>query len=192
MRLKRTNYGASRVVLSIFEFIAWIILCVGIIVVSSLIGVATRNFGGSGLMVLVPGVVFCIVSVLIITVIQMARSSVDTADYTYQMLSVARENLDVSKRALKKQATALSFADRPPVAISENPARAEAPGTASYAAPPASSEPKDTALDWDYRDTRIHRTQEGYLVEGQVFETLELAKNFVDGEALRASLTSPT
>ena len=249
LNLKTSNYGAARSILGLAEILWWCGFGLGIILALAGGGAGASGFGGgAGILGAVPGIIISIFCFFGVVHVQQTKASVDSADYAYQALAIAREQLAISKQALKQDAQALSFADR-----------AQTDGTTSTASTTAetswrSSRREEPTLpggaialeDWDYRDTRIHRTEHGFLVEGQtfqslgdakryvdgsrpasrqsepvtiaqtspkqheyrgviiqraaegfavqgqVFETLELAKNFVDGEALRASLASPT
>ena len=247
MNFTTSNYRAARSVFGIAEFVLWCGFGLGIILAIVAAGAASNGFGSPGILAAAPGLAFSILCFIGMVIVQIGKAGVDSADFAYQSLAIARQQLEISKQALKQDAKVLSFADRAQISPLENPIRSVEPETTSYGTPPAVSASKDTARDWDYRDTRIHRTehgflvegqtfqslgdakryvdqsrpaqrqeqpvrvaqpeqskewvyrhnrinktQEGYLIKGQVFETLELAKNFVDGEALRASLTSST
>lgn len=209
MSFNTSNYGAARGILGFSELVLWCGVGLGIIVAIVAGGAASRGFGSSGLLAAVPGIsmsIFCFVGVVLV---QMAKATVDTADYSYQMLSVARDQLAVSKQGLAKASAPPTYAGNgtQPNA-SERPASSAAQSVSAAQSMPRGAEPSQeerselpsfmrleraqSQRDWDYRGKRINKTIHGYLFEGQAFESLELAKLHIDGEALRAGLVSPS
>ena len=206
--IKTSNYGAARGILGLAEIILWLGVGAGVLMALGAGSAASRGFGASGILAAAPGLFLAINCFIGIVLLQMSKASVDTADYTYQMLKLSRDQLAVSKQALQVQKEApTSYATAPtPVApaaqasFSENGA-ATATGDA---APDANgtSLPRFLRQDqadihgqehWDYRDKRIHHTEHGtYLMEGNTFDTLEDAKLYVDGQMLRAELSKPS
>lgn len=198
MSLKTSNYGAARGILGFAELILWCGIGLGVIVAIVAAGAAARGFGSSGLLAAVPGIFISVLCFLGVVIVQMAKATVDSADYSYQMLSVARDQLAVSKQGLSKASAPQGYASGAPKGAAPEQSKMSA-GQQMLATQsrnePTPVPPRDTPLtkqDWDYRGLRINRTVHGYLVEGQTFETLELAKLHVDGEALRAGLHRPS
>lgn len=272
MNLKTSNYGFARSVQGLFEFIAWLMLGLGVIATFIMVGTASRGFGTPGLIVALPGIAFCLASMWLLVHIQMGKAAVDSADYAYQSLAIAREQFEISKRSLASQRAPQTYAERSApedkAAASAgagygNPTNGQATGTAVAQADPTPIETEwshrgeqiklsaqgysaagdtfrslnaakdhiDFTLDqaiekrggqyWvagknflklenaqafsdqqretlarpmangdrqDYRGMSINRTEHGYLVEGETFDSIEAAKNFIDGEQLRADL----
>jgi hypothetical protein len=201
------SYEAARSLFSFLAFVAWSVVVIGVLV--ALIGMGSVSQyagGGAGLLATVPGIGIAITGFILVAFVQMGRATVDTAEYTQQMLKIARDQLEVSRQGLKAhqegptsfagQAAASavadqrSFAERIPAERTQNDVpRTDGPYIPSFL---QTDQSRDHALEnWDYRDTRINKTEHGYLVEGETFESLELAKLHVDGEALRRELNAP-
>lgn len=189
MNVKTSNYGAARGILGLAEIGLWGGVGLGVIVAISAAGAASRGFGSPGLLAALPGIFISMICFLGVVLVQMAKATVDTADYSYQMLSVARDQLAVSKQALSKPNAASTYASQVPKAQSDRVLTRGA-GSKVNSNGPASSgvleaqqpQPNSAQRKLDYRGKRINRTVHGYLVEGHNFETLELAKLHVDGD----------
>ncbi|QXT41148.1 hypothetical protein [Gymnodinialimonas ceratoperidinii] len=187
MNFNRTNYGAARGVLGFSEFILWCGVGWGIIVAILAGGAASRGYGSSGLLAAVPGIsisIFCFVGVVLV---QMGKASVDTADYSYQMLSVARDQLAVSKQGLSTASAPTTYADQ-----AVNSVERQAAQPVPVPTPVPAKDPELNKDNWDYRGMRINRSDLGFLVDGKNFDSLELAKLYVDGEALRLRMNGPS
>ncbi len=55
---------------------------------------------------MVPGIGIGITGFILVAFVQMGRATVDTAEYTQQMLKLSRDQLEVSKQSLKVQNSA--------------------------------------------------------------------------------------
>lgn len=66
-------------------------------------GVSQYGGGGAGLLAMIPGIGIGITGFILVAFVQMGRATVDTAEYTQQMLKVSRDQLEVSKQGLKLQ-----------------------------------------------------------------------------------------
>jgi hypothetical protein len=98
------SYETARSLFSFLALIAWAVVVIGVLVaLISAAGVSKYAGGGAGLLAMVPGIGIVIAGLLQIAFVQMGRATVDTAEYTQQMLKVARDQLDVSRQALKQQ-----------------------------------------------------------------------------------------
>jgi len=201
------SYEAARSLFSFLAFVAWSVVVIGVLV--ALIGMGSVSQyagGGAGLLAMVPGLGLALAGLIQIAFIQMGRATVDTAEYTQQMLKIARDQLDVSRQGLKRQqetpssfagqaaagaaADQRSFSERIPA---ERPQK-EVPKPDEAYVPRflQKDQSAQPALEnWDYRGTRINKSDHGFLVEGETFQSLELAKLHVDGEVLRNSLNGP-
>jgi hypothetical protein len=96
------SYETARSLFSFLAFMAWSVVVIGVLV--ALIGAAgASQYGGSGagLLAMVPGIGIGITGLILVAFVQMGRATVDTAEYTQQMLSISRDQLEVSKQGLK-------------------------------------------------------------------------------------------
>ncbi len=210
MNLKTSNYGAARSILGISEILLWCGVGLGVIVALGAGGAASRGFGASGMVAAAPGIAISLFCFIGIVQVQMSKAAVDTADYTYQMLGIARDQLAVSKRAMNprteartysasKAETGLSATQKPPVAQDQSRGAegSRARGAVSteiddnlpsflQSEQALSQSPQST----QHRGRQINRTIHGFLVEGHTFANLELAKNHIDAEHLKAEMAS--
>ena len=99
------SYETSRGILGLIEFLCWVGIALGIIA-ALLAGSAAAKFSGYGapsfFAVALPGIVLASLGLIGVVQCQMARAGVDTAELTGQVLKVARDQLDVSKQALRQ------------------------------------------------------------------------------------------
>ena len=103
------SYEAARSLFSFLGFCAWVVIIIGVI--AALVGAsAVGQMGGygrgpSGLASfagLLPGLAMSFVGFIGLALVQIGRAAVDTAEYTQQMLKIARDQLDVSKQGLNQ------------------------------------------------------------------------------------------
>lgn len=97
------SYETARSLFSFLGFCAWSVVVIGGIV--ALLGagsVSQYAGGGAGLLAMVPGLGVTLAGLLLVAFVQIGRANVDTAEYTQQMLKIARDQLDVSKQSLKQ------------------------------------------------------------------------------------------
>lgn len=201
------SYEAARSLFSFLGFCAWSIIVIGGLV--ALIGMGSVSQyagGGAGLLAMVPGFGIAITGFILVAFVQMGRATVDTAEYTQQMLKIARDQLDVSKQGLKLQETRptsfagqvvatapadqRSFSERVPAEPKQNdPPKSDGPYIPSFLQRDQSED--HTGQSLDYRGTRIDRSENGFLINGRTFQTLELAKFHIDGKTLRGSRNTP-
>ncbi len=107
------SYEAARTYFSIIGFVAWVVIIIGVLV--AIVGASSvGRYGvpGAGLVAMVPGVGIGIAGFIQLAFVQMGRAQVDTAEYTQQMLKIARDQLEVSRQALNATNSApKSFAE---------------------------------------------------------------------------------
>lgn len=187
--MKSSNYGAARGVLALAEILLWCGVGGGLLMALVAADAASRGFGMSGAAAAIPGIMVSVICFVGVVLTQMSKAQVDTADYTFQMLGVARTQLKVSQEALVqgKQA-AQSYAD---LARTLNHAKPETAGNdASYsqapATQPAALSTTATPQEWEHRGTIITKSVHGYEVAGHTFDSLETAKLHLDGLADKA------
>ena len=95
------SYEAARSLFSFLAFIAWSVVVIGVIVaLVSAVGASKYGGGGAGLLAMVPGIGIGITGFILVAFVQMGRATVDTAEYTQQMLKIARDQLEVTRQAL--------------------------------------------------------------------------------------------
>ena len=169
------SYEVARSLASFLEFVFWSLAALG--AMAALIGgdMASNSFGGRALIGALPGVAVMLIGLIGVAMTQNARAGVDSAEYSQQMLKVARDQLEVSRQALQN-----GTAPQASYAQTKSTEKTSPPITASKI---EATKQSDTEPDhWDYGRTRIHKTGHGYLVEGSVFLSLEDAKKHVDGQ----------
>ena len=97
------SYEAARSLFSFLAFCAWSVVILGVLVALIGAGGGSRYGGaGAGLLAMVPGIGICLAGLLLVAFVQMGRANVDTAEYTQQMLKIARDQLEVSQQSLKQ------------------------------------------------------------------------------------------
>ena len=108
------SYEAARGYYSTLEFLAWGVIALGAIVAFGGLVTASqvgRGFGSNASTIaivsaFVPGVGLAFVGFLGLVICQNGRAAVDTAEYSQQMLKVARDTLEVSRQALRQNGAA--------------------------------------------------------------------------------------
>lgn len=183
------SYEAARSLFSFLAFCAWCVIILGAGV--ALIGAAAvgdsgsfgRNLSGLAVVTsLLPGFGISLVGLLGLALVQMGRATVDTAEYTQQMLKIARDQLEVSRRGLKGSSDA-------PQSFSAATAREEPPVSSQYRkaeidTPPQSQpEPRPAEIPENatmYNGHAIEQKGNRYFVEGASFLTLGNAKRHIN------------
>jgi len=107
------SYEAARRICSFLENIGWLAVVGGVILAFVLAeSVSSYARPGAAFAAAIPGIVFSVIGLFCVGGVQGWRSSVDTAEYTQQMLKIARDQLEVSRQSLRGNKTeALSFGD---------------------------------------------------------------------------------
>jgi hypothetical protein len=184
------SYETARSLFSFLAFMAWSVVVIGVLV--ALIGAAgASQYGGSGagLLAMVPGIGIGITGLILVAFVQMGRATVDTAEYSQQILKVARDQLEVSRQGLKQGsgiASGFTSADALPTQKNRFE-RADVSGAtrngvvsdrpASIPAPPP---PILEGENINYMGKTITRERGVFLVGARSFKTLGLAKNFAE------------
>lgn len=100
------SYEAARGLFSFISAVAWFLIAIGVIL--AILGfsegwrINPRNPDVSRLIASVPGIFVGIIGFVTLAMSQMGRASVDTAEYSQQMLQLSRESLDVSRQSLRQ------------------------------------------------------------------------------------------
>lgn len=180
------SYEAARSLFSFMAFCAWSVVVLGVL--AALIGASSvSQYGGpeAGILAMAPGVVLGITGLLLVAFVQMGRATVDTAEYTQQMLKVSRDQLEVSRQGLKQGGEQSgSFAAlrkvEPPTKIA-----VQNSGTsfAEVSAKPTS--PVEMIADEiiTYRKNQIERFGGQFQLGTKVFQSLDIAKQYVESHA---------
>jgi hypothetical protein len=195
------SYEAARALFGFLGFLFWCGAIIGVVIAIAAMQAAGSNFGrGSGVLAAFPGIFIAGVSMLGVAIIQSARASVDTAELTQQMLKVARDQLEVSKQALRQG----SDLTRGFAALGtggpldpEAAARAVASfGSPSFEEPLlGSNAPEKDHMpdliplengDYRYFGRPLLKAPNGYTLEGKTYDSLVAAMTEIDKEmALR-------
>lgn len=186
------SYEGARFLFGLMALVAWGMVVVGVIIAFSGAGAASQ-FGarGSSFLAALPGLGISILGLFQIAFIQNARATVDTAEYTQQMLQVSRDQLQVSKQ-IEKQNKKLqqSYADLK----TDAPAAPAKSGYSKKKSKPAKPEktatpkktkspkiiPKVVVKEIEYSGATILETDGVFRVESAEFKELDFAKSYID------------
>ena len=135
------SYAAARSLFSFLEVISWIVIISGVILM--LLG-----FGGTGdrsvpgIFAFVPGVIIAFCGFIGLVQVQVARASVDSAEYGQQSLKVARDQLEISRQMMTMaQSKTTSYAAAATNKPQERHGGTTAEAAPNYKARPSSSKP---------------------------------------------------
>ncbi len=201
------SYEAARTYFSFLAFLSWCVIILGVIVAIgalTALGQMSRSFGGSpmaGLAGLIPGIAITFLGFLGLVGVQIGRAGVDSAEYAQQGLKIAREQLEISRQALKQGSILEKGYAKLQAAKeglqSEMIPSATAPATSYANAKPAGEagaeithQPGETI---GYRGKTIRAVDAGYVFGGTIFATLDKAKARIDedGFALPPQAETP-
>lgn len=203
------SYEAARTYFSILGFISWCVIGVGAIVAfyaMMQMDQSSRNVGAMGLggsppqflnvTIFVLGLWIAFSGFLGLVVAQVGRAGVDTAEYTQQGLKVARDQLEVSRQALKQgsvdeQGYAALQTAKADLGTAGGASTGSETASFAEAAVPEKRTPKTRHQPGEiieYRSKNIRVVEAGYIFGGTVYRTIEGAQSRID-EALK--WTSP-
>ena len=134
------------------------------------------------LLAMFPGFAVSFIGFLGLALVQIGRAGVDSAEYSQQTLKVARDQLEVSRQALRSpNTTPTSFA------ATVNPNSASDPPFSRYAPDgqqaTQKNEPRITTSaprTFRYRSKDIQIENGKYLYNGITFDTREKAERYID------------
>ena len=180
------SYEVARTLFSVMGFAAWSVVVVGVIV-ASISAEAASDYGGllAGLVAMAPGVGIATTGIILVAMVQIGRASVDTAEYTQQMLKISRDQLEVSKQGLKLQnAAPQTFAAAMPKENTQEPKSSfanQADKNSPQGRMVGDPEPQQL-VDQSiiYRGKTIRSNNGKFLYKGIPFDTLLAAKKHVD------------
>ncbi|KCV82446.1 hypothetical protein ATO10_05876 [Actibacterium atlanticum] len=172
------SYATARTLFSIAEMAGWIVVGLSFLIGLTLAGTAGRYASGTERFLLfLAGASGSVVGILIVAAVQNWRAGVDTAEYTQQMLKIARDQLDVSRQSLKSNAPPQSFfdaqADQTPAAPPTRSSFASAPA-------PAKPEPSLAIESSSPSPDKIEQIDGKYTYNGIPFDSLEKAERYVE------------
>ena len=180
------SYEAARSLFSFLAFMAWSSVVSGVLLaLISAAGASKYGGSGAGIIAMVPGIVIAIVGCIQLAFVQMGRATVDTAEYTQQMLKLSRDQLEVSKQSLKAQnsapqtfaaATQQGSNQDQKASFASQANNAESSGQTISDSGPGNFVPEDTI----YRGKTIRAEKGKFLYKGVPFDTLGAAKDYVD------------
>lgn len=174
------SYEVARKLFSVLSSISWAVIALGgYLVLMGIEVLGGSGFGPSPYIFLVGGTIVSFLGLISIGAVQYWRAGVDTAEYTQQMLQVARDQLEVSNQSHRQgqDGPAAAFAD----ALKTSDPQAQA-GTepASYSDPkPPSYEPETKAIAVSETPTfelnQIEQRDGKFIALGQEFASFGLA-----------------
>lgn len=180
------SYQAARGLFNFVGGIAWFAVIGGGLV--ALLGgsaAASAARSGNELMAMLlggaPGAILAAVGFFILVHIQTSRAAVDTAEFTQQMLKVARDAHETSRQLLKL-AEAPKAADYEPTKDTPSPVHFDTEKATDAAVAPVSV---DVTAKSEYGGYIIKEKADRFLVGDREFDTLIDAKLAIDGLRLR-------
>tara|TARA_R110002074_G_scaffold104113_4_gene224731 strand:- start:8554 stop:9174 length:621 start_codon:yes stop_codon:yes gene_type:complete len=198
------SYENARGLFSFLEFLAWGGVLLGIAIIFVSMEAASRSFGGgAGLLAAMPGIAISLFSLIWVAIIQVARAGVDTAELTQQSLKVARDQLEVSKQALKQG----DIAQRSFAALSASNQSASLgvePQTAqpTFADVPTTTNATHIEVSGETEEPKVvgkflsYKGQSGELIDGKwhlngiAFESREKIASYIDEFGAKVSQKS--
>lgn len=190
------SYETARSLFSFLAFCAWSVVIIGVLVALVGAGGGSRYGGGAGLLAMVPGIGVGLAGLLLVAFVQMGRATVDTAEYTQQILKISRDQLEVSTQGLKLQATAPHTFATAAQTESAPEVKSSFASRAGNSSPQgrtvgtiAPDEPTDQSTI--YRGKTIRDQKGKFFYRGIEFDTLLAAKDHIDSLALPLARNLP-
>lgn len=185
------SYETARNVIGFFEFVAWCVVAIGVLLI--LIGFGAggsfgRSFGAGSsfagaLTAGIPGIAITLLGILAVVQCQTGRAGVDTAEYNQQMLKVARDTLEVSRQTLRQNGAGASpsFSAAPQTERVEPPLTSDASLASAKVSKPNRALPDaQSAQPISYNGVTIAVENGTYRYAGLMFHDLEKAKAYAD------------
>lgn len=189
------SYEAARNLFSFLAFLAWCVVVIGgLIAMVAAESVSSHYGGGAVIMTMLPGFGLSIVGLILVAFVQMGRASVDTAEYSQQILKTARDQLEVSRQVLKAgkepetgfASVATNKPEKPSASFADRVASDTEAKPAQQAIAPPTSPPSDRlalgledgALEYQGKPIEVQSGK--FLYNGIPFETLISAQNYID------------
>jgi hypothetical protein len=183
------SYEAARTLFSFLAFSAWSVVVIGgLVALVSAAGVSQYGGGGAGMLAMVPGIGIGLTGFILVAFVQIGRATVDTAEYTQQMLKISRDQLEVSKQGLKLQSAGpQTFAAAAQKNSGEKPKSSFA-NQVDKASPPTReiTDPEPKQLNHEttlYLGKTIEIESGSFLYNRIPFKTLLAAQKYIDSFA---------
>jgi len=177
------NYQVARKIFSFMEFCGWSLVVLGLL---SGLGMAASvsEYAGAGAAVssFLIGGMGAGVGLIFVGFVQAGRATVDTAEYTQQMLQIARDQLELSRRGLNsandvpQSFSAAASKNEPAVSSQYQTAETKTPPR-NEPEPPVTEIPENATM---YNGRAIEKKGNRYIVEGASFLTLGNAKRHIN------------
>ncbi|WP_104017835.1 hypothetical protein [Roseovarius nitratireducens] len=179
------SYEVARNVFSFIEFCGWALVVIGGVVGIGM-AASVSEYGGAGATVssLLVGGSIAFAGLVSVAFVQAGRATVDTAEYTQQMLQIARDQLEVSRQGLKQDDTSPQSYVTAVETDGGNKTSGKATFTEELPEPkPASNDHSVTQNSDDsieYRGVNIVHVGGNYLVGGTPYRSVDFAKKAID------------
>ncbi len=181
------SYQTARTLFSILEFGSWCAVIIGALAL--LYGFSNANQGREfgfaiGAATILPGAFLVMAGLLGAVQAQIGRAGVDTAEYSQQLLKVARDHLEISRQGLRRE-------NSPPNTFTAVIERGKAgarqePTLTSSRQSREGAKPDDMQPDTDrifYRGKEILKVNGSYLYKGIPFKSRMVAESYIDSFA---------
>jgi len=189
------SYQAARNLYGFLGFLAWCAIVAGVFIFFAG-GNAASQMNGFGrgtnelaiLAAIMPGTLLTFFGIMSLAVVQNGRASVDTAEYTQQMLQLARDQLEVSRQGLRQAAPEATSFNHTAAPAEVTPSNGyETPAAANFAPAPqpvvhqtATAPAATTNTVTTYNGRKIHRKKGTFIVDDQPFYSLQDAQQYID------------
>jgi hypothetical protein len=181
------SYHTSRLLLSIFEWVVWIVIFIGLFLAFYLADQVPDVIRGRStplstkMTAATPGLILSLIGLICVLLIHHARSVIDTAELTGQILKTSRDQLEVSRqlvRMARSQAQTYTEQAKPkpdeaPTGYGAAPASTSAPSKAEPRTP--------TGPSFVSHQGKTIKVEDGkYLYNDIPFDSLEKAQEYID------------
>ena len=158
------SYGAARSLFSFLGYTAWAMIAFGLIgALNGANKISPYDPFGIGFVFIMAGIVVAAIGLFFLAIIQNARATVDTAEYTQQMLKIARDQLEVSKQSLN---------------------HTDAGGKSFATLNSESQHALSIKSEVSHQGHTIQEIEDRFHVGGEDFERIEHAKNYIDNNLI--------
>jgi len=187
------SYETARTLFGFLEFVAWAVVVLGVVAGLLIAEGMSRDASGVELLIAaLPGVAISLFGLIFVAIIQTARATVDSAEYTQQMLKIARDQLEISLQVLRGSGqqvsgfakvakepgnqTGFNASDFETQFEEETPTDKGSAAITSLAASALSAE-SETIM---HMGQKISLENESYQFGGGVFDSLALARTEIE------------
>lgn len=185
------SYEAARSMFAFLSVLSWGVIIIAVIAalmggnaLSEMMNYREQTIGF--LLGMIPGAILAFVGFLGLVFAQIGRAGVDTAEYCQQSLQISRDQLEVSKQALrhgeevKNGFASLKTQLATPVTASYFGQDTKAPETAPAASPASTATYANNSKAIDYKGKSIQQLAQGFRFAGMEFKSLDAARSHID------------